>query len=102
MALIKFLLYAFTLALFQVSYGQQEFFDLLTVGINSSVPMRTCDQIAVAVSSASQVFFPCKYVILSVIRFMIFHSEWAFKLHLSTCSTCHMHPIQVRRCPFAR
>ena len=63
MALTKFLLYAFTLALFQVSYSQQEFFDLLAVGINSSVPMRTCDQIAVAISTASQVFFPCEHVI---------------------------------------
>jgi hypothetical protein len=63
MVLTKFLLYAFSLALFQVSYGQQEVFDLLAAGINSSVPMRTCDQIAVAVSSASQVFFPCKHVI---------------------------------------
>ena len=49
----KFLLYALSLAL--LSHGQQEVFATTP---SSSNPMGTCDQIAAAISSASQVFYP--------------------------------------------
>lgn len=59
---IKFLLYAITFAL--PSQGQQDVLDLLATTHNTSDPMSTCDQIAAAVSCASQVFFPRERVIL--------------------------------------
>ena len=60
---IKFLLYVFSLAL--LSHGQQEVWDLLATTHNASDPVRTCDQIAAAISPASQVFFPRKRFTLS-------------------------------------
>jgi hypothetical protein len=60
---IKLLLYAFSLA--SLSRGQQEVLSLLATTQNSSSPMSTCDQIASAISHASQVFFPRERVILS-------------------------------------
>ncbi|KAI0271872.1 hypothetical protein BGY98DRAFT_186577 [Russula aff. rugulosa BPL654] len=53
---IKFLLYSILLGL--LSHGQQEVLGLLAPAPNSTDLMRTCDQIAAAISSASQVFFP--------------------------------------------
>ena len=52
----KFLLYAFYLALF--SHGQRGVLGLLATRNNSSDPKGICDQIAAAVSRASQVFYP--------------------------------------------
>ena len=60
---ITLILYAFSLAL--LSHGQQEVFTHSAATHNSSDPMRTCDQIAAAISCASQVFFPRERVILS-------------------------------------
>jgi hypothetical protein len=60
----KFLLYAFSLAL--LSHGQQGVLGLLVTRHNSSDLMRTCDQIAAAISPASEVFFPCERVIFSI------------------------------------
>ena len=61
--MFKFLLYAFSLAL--LSRGQQEVLDALADTNNSSTPRSTCDQIALAISRASQVFFPRECDILS-------------------------------------
>jgi hypothetical protein len=60
---IKFLLYSILLGL--LSHGQQEVLGLLAPAPNSTDLMRTCDQIAAAISSASQVFFPRERVIPS-------------------------------------
>jgi hypothetical protein len=58
MALTTLLLCAFSLAL--LSYGRPETLE----NHNSSDPLFTCNQIAVAISGASQVFFPRERVIL--------------------------------------
>ena len=63
LTMFKFLLYAFSLAL--LSHGQQEALGLLATTLNSSDPMRICDQIAAAISRTSQVFFPRERIILS-------------------------------------
>lgn len=60
----KFLLYAFSLA--WLSHGQQGVLGLLVTRHNSSDPMRTCDQIAAAISRVSQVFLPRERVIFSI------------------------------------
>ena len=60
MALTTLLLCAFSLAL--LSYGQPETLE----NHNSSHLLCTCNQIAAAVSGASQVFFPRECVILSL------------------------------------
>jgi len=68
MALAQFLLYAFSLAFLSpalVFDGQQDVFGVLATMHNPSEPLNTCDQIATAISGASQVFFPRKRVILS-------------------------------------
>ncbi|KAI0262279.1 hypothetical protein BGY98DRAFT_940474, partial [Russula aff. rugulosa BPL654] len=57
MAFAPFLLYAFSLALLSLAYDdQQDVFGLLATMHNSTDPLNTCDQIAIAISSASQVF----------------------------------------------
>lgn len=61
--MFKFLLYAFSLAL--LSRGQQGVLDALATTHDSSTPRSICDQIALAISRASQVFFPRERVILS-------------------------------------
>jgi hypothetical protein len=58
LTMFKFLLYAFSLALLSHASGQQG------VLANSPNPMRTCDQIAAAISRASQVFLPRERAIL--------------------------------------
>jgi hypothetical protein len=66
MALATFLLYAFSLASLSPAYdGQQDVFGLLATMHNSTDPLNTCDQIATAISGASQVSFPRKRIILS-------------------------------------
>jgi hypothetical protein len=65
MALAK-LLYTFSLAL--LLYGQSEALE----NHNSSGLLYTCNQIAAAISGASQVFFPRERVILS---FLILPSD---------------------------
>ena len=66
MALAPLLLYAFSLALLSLAYdNQQDVFGLLATMHNSTDPLNTCDQIAIAISGASQVSFPRKRVILS-------------------------------------
>jgi hypothetical protein len=68
MALAPSLLYAFSLALLSLAYGaQQDVFGLPTTTYNYPDPLNTCDQIAVAISGASQVSFPRKRVILSFV-----------------------------------
>ena len=59
----KFLLYALSLAL--LSHGRQEVLGFVATTRDYSEPMRTCGQIAAAISRASQVFFPRERVILS-------------------------------------
>lgn len=61
--MVKFLLYAISLAL--LSHGQQETSRPFARTHNSSDYVSTCDEIAAAISGASQVFFPRKRVILS-------------------------------------
>jgi hypothetical protein len=61
MALVKPLLFAFSLAL--LSYGQPETFEKR----NSTDLLCTCDKIAAVISGASQVFFPRECVILSLL-----------------------------------
>lgn len=63
LTMFKFLLYTFSLAF--LSCGQQGVLDTLATTYNSSTPRSTCDQIALAISRASQVFFPRERVILS-------------------------------------
>jgi hypothetical protein len=66
MALAPVLLYAFSLALLSLAYdGQQDVFGLLATMHNSTDPLNTCDQIATAISGASQVSFPRNRVFLS-------------------------------------
>ena len=65
MALAPFLLYAFSLALLSLAYDDQDVFGLLATMHNSTDPLNTCDQIAIAISGASQVSFPRKQAILS-------------------------------------
>jgi hypothetical protein len=57
MVLATLLLCVFSLAL--LSYGRQGASD----DYNPSDPLRTCDQIAAAISGVSRVFFPCERVI---------------------------------------
>jgi hypothetical protein len=66
MTLTSFLLFASLLAF--RSYGRAEVLEKR----NSSDLLWTCNQIAVAISDASQVFFPRERVILS---FVIFQSD---------------------------
>jgi hypothetical protein len=74
MAFAPFLLYAFSLALLSLAYDdQQDVFGLLATMHNSTDPLNTCDQIAIAISSASQVFLTRK--LHSLIRFAIFQSD---------------------------
>ena len=61
--MFKLPLYAFSLAL--LSCAQQEILNALADTHNSSTPRSTCDQIALAISRASQVFFPRERDILS-------------------------------------
>jgi hypothetical protein len=66
MALVSFLLYAFSLALLSLAHdGQQDVFGLLATMHNLTGPLNTCYQIATAISGASQVSFPRKRIILS-------------------------------------
>ena len=58
---LTMLLYALFLAV--LSNGQPEALGKR----NASDLLRTCNQIAAAISSASQVYFPCKRVILSFV-----------------------------------
>ena len=62
---IKFLLYVFSLAL--LTHGKQEVFGLLATTQNSSAsdPISICNQIAAAISCASQVYFPRECIVLS-------------------------------------
>ncbi len=67
MALAPSLLYALSLALLSLANdGQQDVFGLATMH-NYPDPLNTCDQIAIAISGASQVSFPRKRVILSIV-----------------------------------
>ena len=59
MVLATLLLCVFSLAL--LSYGRQG----ASESHNPSDPLRTCDQIAAAISGISRVFFPRERVILS-------------------------------------
>ena len=61
MALATLLLYAFSLA--SLSHGRKE----ASKSYNSSDLLSTCNQIKVAISSASQVFFPRERVIISFV-----------------------------------
>jgi hypothetical protein len=61
MVIATLLLCVFSLAL--LSYGRQGVSD----NHNPSDPLRTCDQIAAAISDISQVFFPRERVILSFV-----------------------------------
>jgi len=58
----KFLLYTFSLA--SLSCAKQEVLSRVDT-YNSSDPMYACDQIAAAISGASQVHFPREHAILS-------------------------------------
>jgi hypothetical protein len=60
MALRTLLLGAFSLAL--LSYGQPEALE----NHNPSDLLCTCNQIALAISDASQVFFPCERVVFLI------------------------------------
>ena len=62
MVLSTFLLYAFSLA--SLSYGWPE----VSKSHNSSDLLSTCNRIKVAISNASQVFFPREWVILSFVE----------------------------------
>jgi hypothetical protein len=64
MAVAPFLLYTFSLALLSLAYDDQDVFGILATMHNSTDPLNTCDQIAMAISGISQVFFPRKRVIL--------------------------------------
>jgi hypothetical protein len=70
MALAPFLLYTFSLVLLSLAYydDQQDVFGLLATMHNLTDPLNTCDQIAMAISNASQVFFPSKRVILAIFQ----------------------------------
>jgi hypothetical protein len=94
MTLSTLLLCAFSLAL--LSYGWPE----ASKNHNSSDLLSTCNQIAAAISNASQVFFPCERIILSSDPNLM--GDQLIKLHLSISSTSLTLLWQVPRRPLAQ